>query len=366
MLKEFVQKRKYLTESELMEINALCQLLPGPSSTQMLVAIAYRIGGWQMAVLTLLIWVFPAMLIMACAAIFMSMLEMQGETLHYLRFIAPVAVGFVGYSAITLSRKIVNEDYMLGFVVFGVVATVLFPSAYLFPFALLFGGLISAFLFRKRDFTGDVVPFQIDWRKVLFPVIILGVVGIIGALVDRSSLISLPVRLFGNFYRNGFLVFGGGQVLVPLMYAEFVEMKKYLASQEFLSAWALQQVIPGPVFSFTSFVGGMSMRAYGVFGQLAGSFIAVIGINTPGFILTILVMPIWEKLKRLRHFKHALPGVNAVSVGFVGAAFLLMLQTISLHLETSTIILLTIVSLQYSRIPPALIMLLGIGVGLIL
>lgn len=365
MLKNFVQKRNYLSENELLEINALSQLLPGPSSTQTLVAIAYKQGGLKLALLSVLIWAIPAMLFMSIAAICVTLLEMKSDATHYFRYIAPVAVGFVGYSGLTLSRKIVNEEYMLGFVIMAVIATLLFPSAYVFPIVLLMGGLFSA-LIVKKDFENEDVTFQIDWKKFFFPILILIVVGFLGSIINRDSAISLPLRLFGNFYRNGFLTFGGGQVLLPLMYAEFVEMKQYLQSQEFLSAWALQQVIPGPVFSFTSFIGGMSMRDYGIWGQLLGSFIAVLGINMPGFILIIFIYPFWEKLKKLKSIKRALPGINAVSVGFVIAAFLLMLQTLEMNLETSTIILLTIVCLQYSKIPPIVIIIVGILAGLII
>ncbi len=351
LLKNFVHKRNYVTEEELLEFSALSQFLPGPSSTQTLAAIAYKQGGYKLACLALLIWIFPSMLIMSLAAISISFFTIDTQTTQYLRYIAPVAVGFVGYSAIGLSRKIVDEAYMLGFVILSVIATVLFPSAYVFPVVILLGGCASALLLRKNN-EKEQIGLKVNWKKVIGPILILAIVGILGAIINRTSFISLPLRLFGNFYRNGFLIFGGGQVLIPLMYAEFVEMKRYLSSQEFLSAWALQQIVPGPVFSFTSFIGAISMRMYGIFGQLLGGFIAVIGINLPGVILLLFVLPVWEKLKKLNTIKRALPGINAVAVGFVVAAFLLMIQTLEHGLETSTVILLTIVCMQYSKIPP--------------
>ncbi|MCU0392110.1 MAG: chromate transporter, partial [Thermoflexibacter sp.] len=64
-----VNRRKYLSESELAELIALCQMLPGPSSTQTLVAIAYKRGGFKLAMLTLLIWMLPAFIIMTVVAL---------------------------------------------------------------------------------------------------------------------------------------------------------------------------------------------------------------------------------------------------------------------------------------------------------
>jgi len=55
-----VEKRKYLAEVDLLELYALCQMVPGPTSTQTLTAVGYRLGGPNLAYLTLLIWILPA------------------------------------------------------------------------------------------------------------------------------------------------------------------------------------------------------------------------------------------------------------------------------------------------------------------
>lgn len=94
------------------------------------------------------------------------------------------------------------------------------------------------------------------------------------------------------------MIFGGGQVLVPLLYTEFVEMKQYLSAQEFLSGFAMQQALPGPVFSFTSFVGGIAMKGEGVLGQLTGSLAALMGINFPGLLFILTIFPFWESVKK--------------------------------------------------------------------
>jgi chromate transporter len=128
--------------------------------------------------------------------------------------------------------------------------------------------------------------------------------------------------LFENFYRNGILIFGGGQVLVPLMYTEFVELKHYLTNSEFLMGYALQQALPGPTFSFTSFVGGIAMGEEGLrsSGQIVGSLVAVIGINLPGLILILFIVPFWNDLKKITRIKNSLSGINAVAVGFMTTA----------------------------------------------
>jgi chromate transporter len=169
--------------------------------------------------------------------------------------------------------------------------------------------------------------------------------------------------LFENFYRNGTLIFGGGQVLIPYMYTEFVQMKHYLTTQEFLSGYALQQIVPGPVFSFSSFVGGMSVKNAGIGGRLLGSLAAVLGINLPGLILILFIIPFWNDLKKITHVKNSLAGVNAVSVGFVIAAFFLLLKPIGIDYISIAVILTTFGLLKFTKMPAALIVICGLVIG---
>jgi chromate transporter len=158
--------------------------------------------------------------------------------------------------------------------------------------------------------------------------------------------------LFENFYRNGILVFGGGQVLVPFMFTEFVEMKHYVGSSEFLSGFALQQALPGPTFSFTSFLGAITLKnaGYGLWGQIGGSIIAVLGINLPGLILILFIVPFWADLKKIGRIKHSLSGINAVSVGFLIAAVIFMFRAQSFQWQSLCILFGTFVLLSFTRI----------------
>src|SRR6202046_2686230 len=98
LLREFVEKRKYVTEQELMELNALAQLLPGPSSTQTLVGIAWKVGGLRLAIITFFIWVLPSATIMCVAAISYKIIADRSKFAEVLRFVQPMAVGIVAYA----------------------------------------------------------------------------------------------------------------------------------------------------------------------------------------------------------------------------------------------------------------------------
>ena len=124
-----------------------------------------------------------------------------------------------------------------------------------------------------------------------------------------------PIRIFENFYRNGSLVFGGGHILAPVLYTEFVEFKHLIDSESFLTGMALSQTLPGPVFALTSYLGVLLMKDYGILGELAGSAIGAIGIFLPGTFLIFFVFRIWGQLKQYRFIRASLAGIQAASVG---------------------------------------------------
>lgn len=369
MLKELVNRRKYVTEEELLELNALTQILPGPSSTQTLVGVAYKVGGLPLSLITFLIWVLPSAAIMGAAAVFYTQLDERQRFDEIIRYIEPVAVGIVAYATYALGKKVLKLKTSVWLALGSVAATLILRNAYVFPLLILLGGIISSALesppeeseLRFRLFS------SINTRKVLYFIGILLLFGALGAIINRTSPFSLPIRLFENFYRNGIFIFGGGQVLVPLMYTEFVEMKGYLTSQEFLSGYALQQAIPGPTFSFTSFVGAITLKnfGYGPAGQALGALVAVLGINLPGLILILFIVPFWDDLKKINRIRNSLSGINAVSVGFLGAAFLLLVRHVGFQPVSLLIMAGTFLLLRYTRIKAPLLILIGVLLGLI-
>ncbi|TCS88228.1 chromate transporter [Anseongella ginsenosidimutans] len=368
MLKIFVKNRKYLTEEELLELNALCAVLPGPSSTQTLAAIAYKRGGAGLAVLSSLIWLLPPAIIMAGAAILVSRLSPEIGFTRIFRFIEPMAVGFVCYAAVLLAQKVIRTRFSIIVAAVAALTTVIFKSPYLFPLLIIGGGVLSSLLHRNREEREleETLILNINRKKVAAFFGILVLFALMGALINRSSFFSLPVRLFENFYRNGALIFGGGQVLVPLLYTEFVELKGYLTSQDFLSGFALQQIVPGPTFSFTSYVGGMALKNQGTSGQLLGSLVAMIGINLPGLILILFIVPFWENLKKITRIKNAMMGVNAVAVGLMLAAAVIMFEPIAVGWLPVGLALITFVLLSLTRVPAPVLFIAGILLGVFL
>jgi chromate transporter len=177
---------------------------------------------------------------------------------------------------------------------------------------------------------------------------------------------ALPIRIFENFYRNGSLIFGGGQALTPLLYTEFVEYKKYLTSDEFLSGYAVAQALPGPVFSFSSYIGSLSMREYGIGGEIVGALMASLGVFLPGTFLIFFVIRFWENLKKYRAVRASLEGLTAASAGLVAAAAIIMFQPLDNTFINFAVTIATFLLLTFTRVPSSLIILGGLFLGFIL
>jgi len=364
LLREFVEKRRYISEEELMELNALSQVLPGPSSTQTLVGIAWKAGGLPLAILTFLIWVIPSALIMCAASIGYKIFVEKGTFLHAFKFVQPVTVGVVAYAAYSFGRKFLKSELSILLSMSAMAATLILRTAYAFPILIMMGGIISsAFEAKPEEDQLRVRLFaNINRRKVTYFIGILLFFAALGALINQTSPFSLPIRLFENFYRNGILIFGGGQVLVPLMFTEFVEMKHYISNSEFLSGYALQQILPGPTFAFTSFIGGLTLgnRGYGISGQIAGSLISMLGINLPGLILILFIVPFWNDLKKISRIKNSLSGINAVAVGFMVAAFLFLAQPFVMDPVGIGLMVASFMLLNFTPIKTPIVILLGV------
>ena len=360
IIKIMVEKREYLTEEELIELNALCQVLPGPTSTQTITAIGFRIGGANLAYLTLLVWMLPAVILMTTAAILVNAYQTKNFSLEFTRFIQPMAVGLVSYGAYTLASKVVNTKTAGALMALSAIVTYFISKPAALPIVLIFAGTLTAFKYKKQQ-VEIKEKIRIKWGNLTLWGIVLVAAGLLGAFTrDRF------VLLFENFYRNGSLIFGGGQVLIPFLNTEFVEFKGYLSSEELLSGLAMVQTVPGPVFSVSSFVGVLSMRELGIGQQILAGFIAACGIFLPGTFLIFFVIRFWSRLKRYRVVRASLEGINAASAGMVAAAAFLLFEPIENSVINVSVVIGTFLLLTYTKVPPPLIMLAGLLAGFII
>jgi chromate transporter len=378
MMKTFVDRRPYVTKEELMEYNAFCQLLPGASSTQTLTLIGYKRGGVPLAVLTLLIWILPACIMMGALSFLLYYVNQD-----IFKFIPSMAVGFLAYAAFTAFPLAIKNTITWVIMVFSTVATYfLFGQPWVIPVLIITGGIITN-LSRKRIPQVEQKPRKIKWWNFWMFGIIFIAAGILSELARKEDWPNRkPINLFENTYRMGSLVFGGGQVLMPMMYEQWSvrpdeeAIKKrnpdvvQIGEKEMTTAMGIVRALPGPVFAISAFTGGMALKDMGttheerVMMQLLGCLIGMVAIFLPSALLVLFFFPIWNNLKKYAAVYRSLEGINAVVVGVMIASTFYIMKDVSFSevkpvssLISVLSILGTFLLLSFTRIAAPLIVL---------
>jgi chromate transporter len=333
MMKTFVERRKDLTKEELLDYSAFCQLLPGASSTQTLTLIGYKRGGVLLAIVTLLIWTLPACCLMGLFSFFPT------ANIAVFRFIAPMTIGFLAFAAQKAFGFSIHNTITRVILVVSTIATfLLFKTPWIFPILLVLGGFVTN-LSERRIPQKEILPKKINWGNIWLFAIIFLLAGAGSELARKNNWPNRrPLNLFENTYRFGSLVFGGGNVLIPMMYEQFVarpESQKLIHRNpniiridkgDFYSGAGIVRAIPGPVFSVATYMGGIAMKDKGVGLQILGCFIGATGIFLPSALLVLFFYPIWHNLKKYAIVYRALEGINAVVVGIMIASALYMMR----------------------------------------
>ncbi len=357
---QMVVKKKYLTEEELVELIALTGILPGPSSTQTIVTIGHKMGGPRLAFLTLLVWALPVLTLMTLLSFLNQFLESMNISQDGLRYIAPMAVGFIILAAYRIGRKVVTDKITLLLLLIGGITTYFVREAWIYPLVLILGGVVSIIVSKEKDLW-NLVKLNPPWKYL----IAFGVFAA-GSLLLTFIWDNRIIHLFESFYRYGYLVIGGGQVVVPFMYSELVEVNQYMTNQEFLTGFGLVQGLPGPMFSFSAYAGGMAARGESVLIQIVGAVAGGIAIFLPGLLLIHFIYPIWENLKEIKGIKVSLKGITAVAGGLITVAAIILMQRSGFVLDNILVMLITVVLLFTKKIPAPLIVLAVLAAGFIL
>ena len=358
--KVLVKKRNYVSEDELKELNSLCSMLPGPTSTQTITAIGYNIGGPGLAFLTLAVWVLPASMLMLGFALVLSLLDITSPRLGFLKYLQPMAVGFIIYAAYQIKNLFVKRTHHWVLMILAAALAIVSETPLVFPLLLLVGGFVSTQI-NKANYR-DVKPIKnILWKNFFLFIGVFLLAALLGALTKNKAFL-----LFENTYRFGSIVFGGGHVLIPMMYNQFVEFKHYLEPNTFLAGVGILQAIPGPVFSFSTYAGAMALNDWGVMGQVLGGAIGTIAIFLPGILLIFFVYPIWTQVKNYSPIKNAIEGINATSAGLVLASAYLLFKPVEVNEPNMLVLLGTLFLLLTTKIPSPLLVILCIAAGFII
>jgi chromate transporter len=384
MMKMFVNKTPYITKEELLEYNAFCNLLPGASSTQTVTLIGYKRGGVPLAVLTLLVWIAPACVLMGAFSFLLPHIDQSSLHTDIFKFIPALAVGFLLYaSIIAFEVSIVNTITWIIMLVCIVATYLFFKTPWIFPLLIVLGG-VATNLSHKRIPQIDTHPQKIKWWNIWLFAIIFLIAGVSSELARTNDWPNRkPVNLFENTYRMGSLVFGGGHVLMPMMYEQYsvrpeiIKQKRPEATgniieidkDDMITGMGIVRAMPGPVFSIAAFTGGMALKKEGQYLQVLGCIIGSVAIFLPSALLVLFFFPIWNNLKKFAAVYRSLEGINAAVVGIMIASTLYIMKDISLvgananSLINIAVIVATFLLLQFTKIAAPFIVVVCLLLG---
>ena len=351
MIKNFVNRRHDVTEQELLEYNAFCQMLPGASSTQTLTLIGYKRGGIPLAILTLLIWITPASIIMGALSFLVEYIGDKQVVAGIFNFIQPMSVGFIAYSAYRMSKvAVTNTITIVIAVAAAIISFFLFKTPWSFPAIIVAAGIATNFSSKRIPQQG-IPPKKIKWANILIFLAILGIAGYVSETARKENWPNRgPYNLFENFYRFGSLVFGGGDVLIPMMYQQYVtrptteriEEKNPHAlridKDDFLTGSGMVRAIPGPVFSIGAYMGGSALKNTGIRMQVLGCIIGSIAIFLPSFLLVLFFFPVWQNLKKYAVIYRSLEGINASVVGIMTGSTIYLMKDVSVDITVGSVV----------------------------
>ena len=357
---QMVIKKKYLTEEELVELIALTGILPGPSITQTIISIGYKVGGPMLGFLTMLVWGLPVILLMTALSFLSQFFEKLNISSEGLRYIGPMAVAFILVAAYRIGKKVIIDKITLSLFVFGGITTYFIRTPWIYPVVLIIGGIVSILTSEEKDLWNKV-KLSPPW-KYLIAFTVIAVISIVLTLVWDNTII----HLLESFYRYGYLVIGGGQVVIPMMYSELVEINQYMTSQEFLTGFGFVQGLPGPMFNFSAYAAGMAARRNGTFLQILGALIGGVAIFLPGILLIYFAYPLWENLKKIKGIKASLRGITSVAGGLISISALILMQKSGFTWDNFIVLLLTAALLLAKKIPAPIIVGLVIAAGFLI
>ena len=357
---QLVTKKKYLTEEALAELIALTAILPGPSSTQTIIAIGNKVGGPLLAFLTLIVWALPAILVMTLFSFLFLIFNQFEVSTDLLRFISPMAVGFIVVAAYKIGKKVIGNYLTIALFIIAIVTTYFIRTLWIFPTLLIFGGFVSI-IASKRKNIWNKITLRPPWRYF----IIFTFIGIVSFILAQQFDITL-LFLFDRFYRYGYLVIGGGSVVIPYMYTDLVYTYQLMDSEAFLIGLGLVQGIPGPMFSFSAYAGGLATSNGSSLYQALGALITGFAIFLPGTLLIFFVLPIWEQLKSIEAIQIALKGITAVAGGLISSTAIIIMQSSGFEFMNVIVLMFSILLLLSKKVPAPVIVLLVILLGIIL
>lgn len=309
---ELVKRRRWLDERVYADLVALCQFLPGPASSQVGIAIGLTRAGVAGAFAAWLGFTLPSAALLTLFALGLG----EGAVTPWLHGLKLAAVAVVAQAVWAMGRKLCPDVPRALLAAVSTAAILLIPAAWFQLVVIFVGACVGLAFFRNAESLppapiGPPLSRRVGVTSGVLFFLLLALLPLLAAGNAPQAL-----KLFDSFFRAGSLVFGGGHVVLPLLQAEVVP-PGWVTKDIFLAGYGAAQAIPGPLFSFSAYLGAASRLPPNGF---AGAALCLSAAFLPSFLLMFAVLPFWDTLRRMPHVRSAITGINAVVVGLLLSA----------------------------------------------
>lgn len=342
---EFVERRRWLDEPSYAALVGLCQFLPGPTSSQVGMAIGLQRAGTPGAFAAFLGFTLPSAALMIAFAYLLGTLgDVQAAPwLHGLKLAAAAVVAQAVWS---MARTLTPDAARILLAAVSAAIVLFLPTALGQVSAIALAALIGAAAFRARTPAAAAVPLAFHFPRAVSVIALALFFGLLAAfplLAPRDH----TLAVVDAFYRTGALVFGGGHVVLPLL-QQAVADPGWIDRTAFLAGYGAAQAMPGPLFSFAAFL-GVQLKTWP--NGLAGAALALAAIYLSSFLLVFGAVPLWSAAQRFTTIRAAVTGINAAVVGLLAAALYTPVWTSAVHDIGDVAIVAALFLLLLRRVP---------------
>jgi chromate transporter len=312
---EYVARRKWLDERSYLDVVALCQFLPGPASSQVGIIVGMMRAGLPGGLAAWLGFTLPSAVALTLFALGVAAWDV-GDA-GWLRGLKIAAVVVVAQAVWSMSRSFAPDKWRATIAVVAAVAALVYPTAWTQLLIIAAAGIIGWRWLKPEVSAGQPAGLSAGIPRWLAIVSLAAFALLLAALpLLRQVHPAHWLAMFDSFFRSGALVFGGGHVVLPLLQAEVVP-PGWIDQPGFLAGYGAAQAVPGPLFTFSAYLGAASGPSPNGVG---GAALALAAIFLPAFLLVVGVLPFWDALRTRPGFQSALLGINAGVVGILLAA----------------------------------------------
>jgi len=311
---EYVVRRRWIDEAHYADLVALCQFLPGPTSSQVGMALGIIRAGLLGGVVAWLGFTLPSAVALVAFAYGLQAADVaDAGWLHGLKV---VAVAVVAQAVWGMARNLAADRERASLAIVAALAVLASRTATTQVLVIVMAGVLGWILLPAAG-TSTTTRERVPVGKGIAIGSLALFFGLLVALpIARHVAPGQPLAVFDSFYRAGSLVFGGGHVVLPLLQAEVVP-PGWVTNEEFIAGYGAAQAVPGPLFTFAAYLGMVMHQAPN--GWVGGAW-ALVAVFFPSFLLIVGALPFWELLRFRASFQAALRGINAAVVGLLLAA----------------------------------------------